>query len=114
MSWMPCLVESGGGSEVPMVRLGHPLVDRYLEFVAARGRANTVLAAGYDLKVFFSIVGKDPVEVTTGDVLGFITAQRGDQRVIRIARWRVGHVAADDPASSVDAVGAVLVPGGSR
>ena len=45
MSWVPCL-EAGAGSEVPVVRLGHPLVDRYLEFVAARGRANTVLAAG--------------------------------------------------------------------
>ena len=90
MSWMPCLVEAGGGSEVPVVRLGHPLVDRYLEFVAARGRANTVLAAGYDLKVFFSMVGRDPVEVTTADVLGFITAQRGDRRVIRITDGESG------------------------
>ena len=37
---------------------------------------NSVLAAGYDLKVFFTIVGKDPVEVTTTDVLDFIAAQR--------------------------------------
>lgn len=72
------------------MRLGHPLVDRYLEFVAARGRANTVLAAGYDLKVFFSIIGKDPVEVTTADVLEFITRQRGDRRVIRISDGESG------------------------
>jgi site-specific recombinase XerD len=58
--------------------------------VAARGRANTVLATGYDLKVFFSVVGKDPVEVTTADVLDFITAQRGDRRVVRIADGESG------------------------
>ena len=90
MSWMPCLVESVGGLDSRRVRLGHPLVDRYLEFVAARGRPNTVLAAGYDLKVFFSVVGKDPVEVTTADVLDFITAQRGDRRVIRISDGESG------------------------
>ena len=58
MSWAPCLVESESGQ----IRLGHPLVDRYLEFVAARGRRNTLLAAAYDLKVFFSVVAKDPVD----------------------------------------------------
>lgn len=52
MNCIPCLVESGEGSEASWVSLGHPLVDRYLEFVAARGRPNTVLATGYDLKVF--------------------------------------------------------------
>lgn len=57
MSWAPSLVESESGQ----IRLGHPLVDRYLEFVAARGRRNTLLAAAYDLKAFFSIVAKDPV-----------------------------------------------------
>jgi site-specific recombinase XerD len=58
------------------VRLGEPLLDAYLEFVAARCRPNTVLAAAFDLKVFFSVVGKRPAEVTPGDVLGFVTAQR--------------------------------------
>lgn len=81
MSWAPCLVESESGQ----IRLGHPLVDRYLEFVAARGRRNTLLAAAYDLKVFFSVVAKDPVDVTTGDVLDFITVQRGDRRVVRLS-----------------------------
>jgi hypothetical protein len=57
--------------------LGHPQLDRYLEFVAARARPNTVLATGYNLKAFFSVVSKDPVEVTTSDVFGFIIAQRG-------------------------------------
>lgn len=55
--------------------LGHRLVDEYLESLAARCRPNTVLAAGFDLKVFFTLVPKDPVEVTTADVLAFITAQ---------------------------------------
>ena len=68
-----------------MLRLGHAQLDRYLDFVAARARPNTVLAAGYDLKVFFSIVAKDPDAVTTADVLDFITAQRGDRRVLRLA-----------------------------
>jgi site-specific recombinase XerD len=52
-----------------------PLVDDYLEFLEARCRPNTVLAAAYDLKVFFTVVGKPPDEVRSPDVLGFITAQ---------------------------------------
>jgi site-specific recombinase XerD len=62
------------------------VVDDYLEFLAARCRPNTVLASGFDLKVFFSLVPKDPVDVTTADVLGFIAAQRsgGDPKVVRI------------------------------
>jgi integrase len=58
------------------VRLGHELVDDYLRFVAARCRPNSVLAAGYDLKVFFTVVAKDPLEVTMTDVFEFLTAQR--------------------------------------
>ena len=46
------------------VRLGHDLVDAYLRFVAARCRSNMVLAAGFDLKVFFTFVPIDPVKVT--------------------------------------------------
>ena len=53
-----------------------PLVADYLEFLAGRARPNSVLAAGYDLRVFFSVVGKPATEVTAADVLGFITAQR--------------------------------------
>ncbi|HET6910425.1 MAG TPA: tyrosine-type recombinase/integrase [Mycobacteriales bacterium] len=67
------------------VRLGVPLLDDYLEFVAARCRPNTVLAVAFDLKVFFSIVGKAPAAVTSSDVIAFISAQRagGDGRTIR-------------------------------
>jgi hypothetical protein len=46
MSWSPCLVRSVPSDDRVLVRLGHRLVDDYLEFVAARCRPNTVLAAG--------------------------------------------------------------------
>ena len=32
-----------------------PLVADYLEFLAGRARPNSVLAAGYDLRVFFAV-----------------------------------------------------------
>ena len=81
--WIPCF---SGGSADP-ISLGHPLVDEYLELVGARARHNTLLAAAYDLKVFFSVVERDPLEVTTDDVLGFIRAQhRGsNSKVVRIS-----------------------------
>jgi site-specific recombinase XerD len=74
------------------VQLGHRLVDEYLEFLAARCRSNTVLAAGFDLKVFFTLIPKDPDAVTTADVLAFITAQRktGDPRVVRLSDGESG------------------------
>jgi len=59
-----------------VVRVGIPLADVYLEFLGGRCRPNTVLAAAYDLKVFFSVVGMPPGEVRPADVLAFITAQR--------------------------------------
>ena len=92
MSWSPCFVRSVGPGGRVLVRLGHEVVDDYLEFVAARCRPNTVLAAGFDLKVFFSLVGKEPAEVTTADVLAFITAQRsvGDRKVVRLVDGESG------------------------
>ena len=74
-SWMPGVVSPVAGSG--QVALGHLLVDDYLEVVRARWRRNTLWATAYDLKVFFTVVGKDPVEVTVADVLGFIRTQRG-------------------------------------
>jgi hypothetical protein len=59
-----------------VVRLGVPLADEYLEFLAGRCRPNTVLAVAYDLKVFFTVVGKSPGRVRATDVLAFMTAQR--------------------------------------
>ncbi len=90
--WSPCLIRSRRPEGRVGVRLGHPVVDDYLEFAAATCRPNTVLAAGYDLKVFFSIIDADPIEVTSGDVLAFIKAQRlaGDPNVIRLVDGESG------------------------
>ena len=66
-----------------------PLADVYLEFLGGRCRPNTVLAAAYDLKVFFTVVGKPPEQVAAADVLAFITAQRtGGRRRACCSRWR--------------------------
>ena len=72
----PCLIRSRGPSGQVVVRLGTPVVDDYLEFLEGRCRPNTVLAAAYDLRVFFGVVDKLPAQVRPADVLGFITAQR--------------------------------------
>jgi len=70
--------------------LGDPLVARYLAFVGGRCRANTLRAAAFDLKTFFTIVRKDPVEVRPLDVFEFLIAQRGDRSVVRIADHESG------------------------
>jgi site-specific recombinase XerD len=59
-----------------VVRLGVPLLDEYLEFLAGRCRPNTVRAVAYDLKVFFTVMAKSPRRVRPADVLAFMTAQR--------------------------------------
>ncbi len=91
--FMPCLIEAVG--EPPS--LGDPLVDEYLRFTAARVRTNTLLAQQFDLKVFFSVVGKPPTEVGVDDVLAFIEAQRAPRRgrnVVRLIDGEVGLSAA--------------------
>ena len=65
---MPCLVRSTAEGGIQAITLGHPLLDDYLAFVAARARANTWLAVASDLKIFFAVVAKPPAEVTTADV----------------------------------------------
>jgi integrase/recombinase XerD len=87
----PCLVQSPRPEGGATVSVGHPLLDDYLELVAARARPNTVLATAYDLKVFFSVVDKDPVEVDTADVLGFIKAQREPRRGVKVVRIEDGE-----------------------
>jgi integrase/recombinase XerD len=66
-----------------VVRLGVRLLDEYLGFLGGRCRPNTVLAVAYDLKVFFTVVGKPVRRVRPADVLAFMTAQRtgGDGRL---------------------------------
>jgi site-specific recombinase XerD len=73
------------------VRLGHDLLDDYLRFVASRCRPNSVLAAGFDLKVFFTFVSKEPAEVSTADVLEFITEQRAPRRGANVVRLDDGE-----------------------
>jgi site-specific recombinase XerD len=67
------------------------LLDAFLELVAARSRPNTVLAAGFDLKVFFSVVDKDPLEVGTADVLAFVAAQREPRHGATVVRIEDGE-----------------------
>ncbi len=81
---VPCLIRSSGPGGELVVRLGLPLVDDYLEFLAGRCSTNTVLAAAYDLKVFFTVVAKEPQEVVAADVLAFITAQRSGRSTAQV------------------------------
>lgn len=88
----PCLLPvPEPGWKLPV--LGHPVLDRYLAFVASRCRPNTVLATASDLRAFFAVVAKEPEHVVTADVLAFIAEQRrprGDGRVVRLADGESG------------------------
>jgi integrase/recombinase XerD len=78
--------------------VGHELIDEFLDFVSGRARPNTIRAYAHDLCVFFSVVEKEPAEVTTKDVLGFVTQQRqartGAENVVRISDGQAGLSAA--------------------
>jgi len=91
MDWTPQVTRSMQGGELRSLTLGHPMVDDYLAFVAARARRNTWLATAFDLKVFFSLVAKTPELVTTADVLAFIEAQRAPRRDPRVVRLEDGE-----------------------
>ena len=62
MGFTPCLVHAPGPADRDTIRVGHPLLDAFLEFVGSRARWNTVLATAFDLKVFFSVVETDPAD----------------------------------------------------
>jgi integrase/recombinase XerD len=85
MSSFPCLVRTVSGSGRVRYSLGHRLVDRYLEFVAGRCRPTTLRAVAFDLKTSFTVITKDPCEVTAVDVFDFLAHQRGDRSVVRLA-----------------------------
>ena len=94
MGWSPsfrCLVDSDGSRSW---RVGHVLADEFLEFADARVRPATSRAYAHDLKTFFTVVGKDPVEVSARDVLAFVAAQQraraGAENVVRLADGRSG------------------------
>ena len=52
------------------------------------------LATAYDLKVFFRVVAREPEQVTTADVLGFITDQRAPRRRDNVVRLEDGEAVA--------------------
>lgn len=90
MNQFPCLMRSSTvGGECRFV-LGDPLVDSYLAFVAGRSRPNTLRAVAHDLKTFFTMIDKDPVEVVATDIFDFVAHQRGDRSVVRISDGESG------------------------
>jgi len=103
----------------PRTRLGHPVLDGYLEFVEARARHNTLLATTSDLRVFFTEVDKEPADVGVSDVLGFITAQRApviDPKIVRLRDGESGLAASTIKRrlSSVSGLFSYLVMTGQR
>jgi integrase/recombinase XerD len=80
--------ERGG---VSVLRLGHPLLDDYLDVVAARARPNTALATAFDLKVFFTEVAKEPEAISAADVLDFLRAQRRPRQGDTVVRLEDGE-----------------------
>jgi integrase/recombinase XerD len=93
MSCFPVLVRSVSPLSEVRYSLGDPLVDSYLEFVAGRCRPNTLRAVTLDLKVFFTVVTKDPVAVAAPDVFEFLAHQRGDRTVVRMSDRESGLAA---------------------
>jgi site-specific recombinase XerD len=91
MAFTPAVVRLETTDAGTVVRLGHPLVDAYLELVGARARLNTLLAVAYDLRVFFTIVAKDPIDIAAADVLGFVTEQRAPRHGSKVVRIEDGE-----------------------
>ena len=90
MNQFPCLIRSSTPGGEARYALGDPLVDSYLAFVAGRSRPNTLRAVAHDLKTFFTVIDKDPVEVVAADVFEFVADQRGDRSVVRISDGESG------------------------
>ena len=70
----PSLARFASPSGEARYPLGHPLLDRCLEFVAGRARPNTLRAVAFDLKTFFTVVDKDPTEVVADGIFDFRAA----------------------------------------
>ncbi|MGD0881608.1 MAG: site-specific integrase, partial [Acidimicrobiales bacterium] len=98
MQWSPVFECSVGPDGEKTYRVGHELVDEFLEFASVRCRPSTVRAYAHDLKVFFAFVDKQPAEVTPKDVLAFIVGQQrsrnGVDNVVRISHGGSGLSAA--------------------
>lgn len=97
MGWSPLFESAVAPDGRRTYRLGHELVDEFLEFAAGRCRPNTVRAYAHDLKVFFDVVDKEPGEVTSRDVLAFVVAQQrprsGAENLVRISDGGAGLAA---------------------
>jgi integrase len=91
VGFTPCLLRTGRSGGGELIRLGHPLLDSYLDLVAARARPNTLVATAFDLKVFFSVTDKEPGDVVTADVLAFIKAQRAPRLGAKVVRIEDGE-----------------------
>src|SRR5215212_269865 len=91
MSWSPHLQRSFDDAHLQTITLGHPIVDEYLAFAGARLRLNSWLAVAFDLRVFFSVVAKEPAAVTTVDVFAFIKAQRTPRAGANVVRLEDGE-----------------------
>ncbi len=103
MNRFPCLVRASTAGGEARYALGDPLVDSYLAFVAGRSRANTLRAVAHDLKTFFSVIDRDPVDVVAADIFDFVANQRGDRTVVRISDGESGLSARTiAPAALVD------------
>lgn len=89
------------GSRLDKITIGHPLVDKYLEFAGARLRLNSWVAVGYDLKVFFAVVNKEPASVCTADVFNFIKDQRRPRRGAKVVRLEDGEAGLSSGRSNV-------------
>ncbi len=93
MSTFPSLVRGVSPNGEDRYFLGDSLVDRYLEFVAGRVRANSLRAVAFDLKTFFTVVDKSPTDVVAADIFDFLAHQRGDRRVVRLIDGESGLAA---------------------
>jgi len=99
---VPCLMKTMSGGQVRSIALGHPLLDDYLEFVAARARPNTLIAVAYDLKVFFTVIVKQPADITTADVLTFIKRSEPRAAVPGYYGWRTARQGSPLARSNAD------------
>ena len=97
MVWSPSFQSRVRADGLREYRVGHELVDEFLEFASGRARPSTVRAYAHDLSVFFGVIRKEPKDVTPKDVLRFVTAQRqprkGAENVVRISDGGSGMAA---------------------
>ena len=86
---------SGAGSEADpevdrVLRLGQEQVDTLSRFRVGACSAEPDVASGYDRRCFLNVLRRNAASVSTSDVLGFITDQRGDRGVVRLVDGESG------------------------